>query len=564
MRVKMQAPPALATGQLRVMALGGLGDIGRNMTVFEIDGDLLIVDCGVMFPTNEQPGVDVLLPGFHLVEDRLDRVTAMVLTHGHEDHIGAVPYLLRSRPDIPVYGTRFTIALVADKLKQHNIRDHDLNVVTEGDRIQLGAFNLEFLSANHSIPDGVAVAIRTVAGTVLHTGDFKLDQLPLDGRLTDLNAFARLGDEGVDLFLVDSTNADTKGFVASELELAPVIDRVFASAPAKLIVVTFASHVHRVQQVIDAAVRHGRKVAYVGRSMVRNMTAARELGYLKVPRNTLIDLKDLDSFRDNEVVVISTGSQGEPLSALARIANQEHPVITAKPGDTVLLASSMIPGNEQAVFRMVNGLMRNGVEVVHPGNSRVHVSGHANAGELLYCYNLVKPRNVMPVHGEVRHLIANGELAISTGVEPSRVIIAQDGTVVDLVNQIASITGQLECGYIHVDGSTLGDLGVAELADRKMLGLEGCIWIVSVVNFKDGTVVGKPEIKARGFLADESIFDQIRQEIADKLARALQAGADDTHQLEQAIARLVGQWASRTLGRRPLVVPVVMTAWIRS
>ena len=493
MRETLKTPPKLPPDTLRIVPLGGLGDVGRNMTSFELNGELLLVDCGVLFPSEDHPGVDLILPGLHLVADRLGDVRALVLTHGHEDHIGAVPYLLRRRPDIPIYGSRLTLALVREKLREHRLRDVDLRVIAEGDQVAAGGFNLEFLAVNHSIPDALAVVIRSVAGTVLHTGDFKMDQLPLDGRLTDLRGFARIGEEGLDLFMPDSTNAETPGFTPHEVDIEPAMERVFSSARQKLIVACFASHVHRVQQVLDAAVRHGRKVVYVGRSMVRNMTVARELGYLRVPENTLVDLKHIDDYRDDEVVIISTGSQGEPLSALSRISNHEHPVVTAGPGDVVLLASSLIPGDENSVYRVINGLSRNGVTVVHKANALVHVSGHASAGELLYCYNLLKPRNVLPVHGEVRHLIANAALARQTGVPAQRALVVEDGAVVDLARGKARVVGKLECGYIFVDGSTVGDIGDSELTDRKILGEEGFISIVVVVNFHDDTIVSGPD-----------------------------------------------------------------------
>jgi ribonuclease J len=543
---------------LRITPLGGLGDVGRNMASFELNGELLLVDCGVLFPSEEHPGVDLILPGLHLVTDRLRDVRALVLTHGHEDHIGAVPYLLRQRPDIPVYGSRLTLALVRAKLREHRLRDVDLRMVAEGEKVRAGGFSLEFLAVNHSIPDALAVVIRTVAGTVLHTGDFKMDQLPLDGRLTDLPGFARLGEEGLDLFMPDSTNAETPGFTPHEIDIEPAMERVFASAKQKLIVACFASHVHRVQQVLDAAVRHGRKVVYVGRSMVRNMTVARELGYLKVPENTLIDLKQLDNYRDDEVVIVSTGSQGEPLSALSRISNHEHSEITAGPGDVVLLASSLIPGNENSVYRVINGLARNGVTVVHKGNAMVHVSGHASAGELLYCYNLLKPRNVLPVHGEIRHLIANAELAQRTGVPAERTLVVEDGAVVDLARGKAKVVGKLECGYIFVDGSTVGDIGDSELTDRRILGEEGFISIVVVVNFHDDTIVSGPDIHARGFAEDDSVFDGIRTELVQVIVKAMAEGVEDTYQLQQVVRRTIGRWVNNNYRRRPMILPIVV------
>ncbi|MGC3954111.1 MAG: ribonuclease J [Propionicimonas sp.] len=560
MRETLKTPPALRPDTLRIIPLGGLGDIGRNMTSFELNGELLLVDCGVLFPSEEHPGVDLILPGLHLVADRLSDVRALVLTHGHEDHIGAVPYLLRRRPDLPIYGSRLTLALVREKLREHRLRDVDLRVVAEGEKVKAGGFSLEFLAVNHSIPDALAVVIRTVAGTVLHTGDFKMDQLPLDGRLTDLPGFARLGEEGLDLFMPDSTNAETPGFTPHEIDIEPAMERVFAGAKQKLIVACFASHVHRVQQVLDAAVRHGRKVVYVGRSMVRNMTVARELGYLKVPENTLIDLKQIDNYRDDEVVIVSTGSQGEPLSALSRISNHEHPVITAGPGDVVLLASSLIPGNENSVYRVINGLARNGVNVVHKANAMVHVSGHASAGELLYCYNLLKPRNVLPVHGEIRHLIANAQLAQRTGVPAERTLVVEDGAVVDLAKGRARVVGQLECGYIFVDGSTVGDIGDSELTDRKILGEEGFISIVVVVNFHDDTIVSGPDIHARGFAEDDSVFDGIRAELVQVILKAMAEGVEDTYQLQQVVRRTIGRWVNNNYRRRPMILPIVVAS----
>jgi len=554
----LKTPPKLARDTLRIVPLGGLGDIGRNMASFEINGQLLLVDCGVLFPNDDHPGVDLILPGLHLIEDRLDDVRALVLTHGHEDHIGAVPYLLRRRADIPVLGSRLTLALVREKLREHRLRDTDLREVAEGSRVRLGAYDLEFLAVNHSIPDALAVTIRTAAGTVLHTGDFKMDQLPLDNRLTDLRGFARLGEEGLDLFMVDSTNAETPGFTTHERDIEPALERVFDSARKKLIVACFASHVHRVQQVMDAAVRHKRKVVYVGRSMVRNMTVARELGYLRVPENTLIDLKSIDNYRDDQVVLISTGSQGEPLSALSRIASKEHPVVSAGEGDTVLLASSLIPGNENSVYRVINGLARNGVQVVHKGNALVHVSGHASAGELLYCYNLLKPRNALPVHGEMRHLIANADLAVLTGVPRDRALVAEDGTVIDLAQGRARIVGRLDCGYIFVDGSTVGDIGDAELTDRKILGEEGFITVIAAVNLHAGTLVSGPDIHARGFAEDDSVFDEVRLQLADAIRDALSDGAEDVHDLQRLLRRTIGRWVNATYRRRPMILPVVI------
>ena len=551
-------PPPLPEGALRVIPLGGLGEIGRNMTVFEHAGKLLIVDCGVRFPEDHQPGVDLILPDFSPIADRLGDVVAVVLTHGHEDHIGAVPYLLRLREDLPLVGSHLTLALVEAKLREHRITPYSL-AVREGQVERFGPFECEFVAMNHSIPDALGLAIRTAAGTVLHTGDFKMDQLPLDRRITDLRAFARLGEAGVDLFLVDSTNAEVPGFTTSEREIAPVLDRVFAAADRRIIVASFASHVHRVQQVLDAARAHGRRVALVGRSMVRNMGVAKELGYLSVPDGVLLDLKAVDDLPDDEVVLMCTGSQGEPMAALSRMANRDHRVRIGQ-GDTIVLASSLIPGNENAVYRVINGLTRLGAKVVHQGNARVHVSGHASAGELLYCYNIVRPRNVMPVHGEMRHLVPNAELAIKTGVPADRVVVAEDGVVVDLVDGVAKIAGAVECGYVYVDGASVGEITEVDLKDRRILGEEGFISIVVVVDSGTGKVVAGPDIHARGFAEDESVFDEVRPRIADAIASAAAEGVGGTHQLQQIVRRVVGRWVNESYRRRPMILPLVVEA----
>lgn len=549
-------PPPLAPGALRIVPLGGLGEIGRNMTVFEIDGRILVVDCGVLFPEEDQPGVDLILPDFSYLEDRLDDIEALILTHGHEDHIGGVPYLLRQRADIPVYGSKLTLALVAAKLREFRI-NADMHVVAASEECRVGPYGLRFVAVNHSIPDALAVAITTDAGVLLHTGDFKMDQLPLDGRITDLNALARLGDEGVDVLLVDSTNAEVPGFVRSEREIQPVLNQVFAESTGKIVVACFASHIHRVQQVLDAAAAHGRKVAFVGRSMVRTMNVARDLGYLKVPGDLLINSDRLNDFPPDEVVLVCTGSQGEPMAALSRIAHRDHR-IEVGPGDTVVLASSMIPGNENAVNRVINGLTRLGTRVVHQGNAFVHVSGHAAAGELLYVYNVLKPRNVMPVHGEPRHLRANAALALKAGVDPDHIVIADDGTVVDLIDGRIRIVGGVPCGYVYVDGSSVGDITEAAMTDRRILGEEGFISVFVVVDAGAGKVAIPPEFHARGFSEDPSVFATVSDQVTVALEEAMAKGDADRHRLQQIVRRTVGRWVNSQHRRRPMILPVVV------
>jgi ribonuclease J len=550
-------PPALEQGTLRVIPLGGIGEIGRNMTVFEIDKKLLIVDCGVLFPEETQPGVDLILPDFEPIRHRLDDIVAVMLTHGHEDHIGAVPYLLRLREDIPLIGTTLTLALVEAKLKEHRISPLTM-AVAEGGREKLGPFDLEFVAVNHSIPDALAVMMRTAAGNVLHTGDFKMDQLPLDGRLTDLRAFARLGEEGVDLFMVDSTNADVPGFTPREADLGPVLENIVQRAPRRVIVASFASHVHRVQQVIDAAVAGNRRVALVGRSMVRNMGIANDLGYLRIPDGVLVDAKKAVDMPDDKVLYMTTGSQGEPMAGLSRMANREHPTIEIGPGDTVILASSLIPGNENAVYRVINGLIDLGANVVHKGNAKVHVSGHAAAGELLYCYNIVKPRSVMPVHGEARHLRANASIAIESGVPKENVVVGENGTVVDLRDGVARAVGQLDIGFVYVDGSTVGEITEADLKDRRILAEEGFISIFIAMDAQTGKIIVGPEIHARGFAPDDAVFDDVRPAIVKALENAATQGTRDAQSFQQVVRRTVGRWVNSQLRRRPMIVPIVI------
>ena len=553
----LSEPSPLEDGALRVIPLGGLGEVGRNMNVLEYRGKLLVVDCGVLFPEETQPGVDLILPDFSWIEERMDDVVGLVLTHGHEDHIGAVPYLFKLRSDIPVYGSDLTLAFVAPKLREHRLPDPDLNVVAEGDRLTVGPFDLEFVSVTHSIPDALAIFVRTDAGNVLITGDFKMDQLPLDRRLTDLRAFARMGEEGVDLFMVDSTNALVPGFITPEREIGPVLDQVFGEATGQIVVASFASHVHRVQQVINAAAHHGRRVAFVGRSMERNMRIAEEKGYLSIPEGIIVDLKGIGELPPSERVYMATGSQGEPMAALSRMSVGSHRTVTIEPGDMVVLASSLIPGNENSVYRVINDLTRLGARVVSKENAKVHVSGHASAGELIYCYNIVQPKNVMPIHGEVRHLVGNGQLAVKTGIDPQNVVLAEDGVTVDLKDGVARVSGIVPCEYVYVDGRSIGEISEDELETRRTLGSEGFISIFAVVEHDSGMVLAGPEIRAIGMAEDDSVFEEILPDVAQALKDAAAPGGQDPYVLQQAMRRVIGRWVARRLRRRPMIVPVV-------
>lgn len=550
------APPKYRKGSMRIVPLGGLGEIGRNMNVIEYNGHILLIDCGVLFPEEEQPGVDLILPDFHYIQNRLDKVDALVLTHGHEDHIGGVPYLLKMRPDIPLIGSKLTLAFVEAKCEEHKIKPKTIQV--EGrSKLKVGPYNLEFISVTHSIPDALAVCVKTPAGTIIDTGDIKLDQLPLDHRITDLVEFGKLGEQGIDLLMADSTNAEIPGFVKPETSIGPALNQAFANASRKIIVASFSSHVHRVQQVVDAAHKYGRKVVFVGRSMVRNMSIAADLGYLHIPENTVVDLKQAKDIQDDKLVYMCTGSQGEPMAALGRIADGIHKDITVNEFDTVILASSLIPGNEHEVYKVINKLVQMGARVINKDNAAIHVSGHCNEGELLYLYNIVKPKCAMPIHGEHRHLVANGLIAVKTGVDPKNVVLAEDGDVVDLYHGNAAVVGSVPCGYVYVDGDSVGELTDEELEKRRILGTEGFVSSFVVVNTDSADVVAGPKIYLNAVAEDESDFEKIRSQIVFQLQDAMMHGEKDTHKLQQIMRRTLGSWIARALRRKPMIVPVV-------
>jgi len=550
-------PGPLAPGGLRVTALGGIGEIGRNMTVFEHLGRLLIVDCGVLFPGHDEPGVDLILPDLRHVEDRLDDVEALVLTHAHEDHIGAIPFLLKLRADIPIVGSRFTLALVAAKCREHRISPVFVEVA-EGQRSRHGVFECQYFAVNHSIPDALAIAIRTGAGTVLHTGDIKLDQLPLDGRPTDLPGMSRLGDEGVDLFLCDSTNSEVPGVGPSESEVGPNLHRLIRGADGRRVIVAcFASNVDRIQQIIDAAVVLGRRVSFVGRSMVRNTGIAKDLGYLTVEDRNVVDIAAAEELPPDQVVLITTGTQGEPLSALSRMSRGEHRSITITADDLIILSSSLIPGNEEAVFGVIDSLAKIGARVVTNQQARVHVSGHAYAGELLFLYNGVRPRNVMPVHGTWRHLRANAKLAARSGVPEDSILIAENGVSVDLMSGRATISGAVPVGKMFVDGLVTGDVGDAALGERLILS-SGFIAITVVVRRGTGQAAAPPHLHSRGFSEDPKALEPVVRKVEAELESLASGNVTDPVRIAQAVRRTVGKWVGETYRRQPMIVPTVL------
>jgi ribonuclease J len=551
-------PPELAAGALRVVALGGIGEVGRNMTMFEYRppvgaSRLLVVDCGMLLGKTNAPGVDLSLPDWSHFRDRLDDVDAVVLTHGHEDHIGAVPYLLRERADIPIVGSRLTLAFVDAKLEQHGVRPQ-LRQVREGDHLRIGEWELEFFAVNHSIPDALAVAIRTGAGTVLHTGDFKMDQTPLDGRVTDLPGFSRLGAEGVDLLLADSTNAEVPGFIPSERDVGLVIADVIGKAGGRVIVACFASHVHRVQQVLDAAKASGRHVALVGRSMVRNMQIARELGLLRVPDGLMVELAEAEQLPSRRVVPISTGSRA---SALALADGQPREQNTSAWSGTTRSSWRHRSSRNERGVPGINDLSRLGAKVVHRSTALVHVSGHAPAGELRYPLNAVRPKNLMPVHGEWRHLRTRRDRRVDR-LPRQRSMLAENGTVVDLIDGVATIVGRVHVGHVYVDGLAVGDIGAGAIKDRQILGDEGFLSILVAVDTQTGKVVFGPEITARGFTDDPGALDPIRAELIETVERAVAEGMHDPEALAHTVRRTVGRWVDRTYRRRPMLVPMVI------
>lgn len=555
---RLPEPPKAPKNGLRIYALGGISEIGRNMTVFEYNNRLLIVDCGVLFPSSGEPGVDLILPDFGPIENKLDKVDALVITHGHEDHIGAIPWLLKLRPDMPILASKFTMALIAAKCREHRQRPKLIEVNEKSD-INRGPFNIRFWAVNHSIPDCLGVAIKTDAGLVIHTGDVKLDQTPPDGRPTDLPALSRFGDEGVDLLLCESTNATVPGFSGSEADVAPTLKRLISDAKQRVILASFASNVYRVQAAVDAAVAAGRKVAFNGRSMIRNMEIAEKMGYLKAPRGTIVSMDDAAKMAPHKVVLITTGTQGEPMAALSRMARREHRQITVRDGDLIILSSSLVPGNEEAVFGVMNMLSQIGATVVTGRDAKVHTSGHGFAGELLFLYNAARPKNVMPVHGEWRHLRANKELAISTGVEEDRVVLAQNGVVVDLVDGRARVVGQMQVGHLYVDGVTMGDIDAEVLEERTSLGEGGLIAITAVIDSRTARLLERPTVQAKGFSEDAVAMMPEVTELVEKTMNDLAAeGENDPYRMVQQLRRRVSRFVEQKWRRKPMIMPTVI------
>jgi ribonuclease J len=546
---------------LKIIPLGGLGEIGLNMAVFEYGKDIIVVDCGLMFPEPHMLGIDIVIPDISYLLERADRVRGIFLTHGHEDHIGALPFVL---PDLapPVYGTALTLGFVREKLKEYDLdKSTDLRVVKPRDTVAAGVFQVEFLRVAHSIVDGCGLAIRSPQGVVVHTGDFKLDQTPVDGELTDLVSFARYGEEGVLALMADSTNVEREGYTLSEKLVGDAFDDIFPKCKGRIIVAAFSSNIHRVQQVVEAAARCGRKVLLNGRSMLANVRIARELGYLRIPDELLIELKELPRLPKEEVCMITTGSQGEPMSALTRIAMDDHKQIKLERGDTVILSSRFIPGNEKTISDLINHLYRRGAEVFHEKVSEVHVSGHASQEELKLMLNLVRPRFFIPVHGEYRHLVKHAQLAQRVGIDSERCVLAVNGEVIAFTETGCAIAGAVETGRVFVDGKGIGDVGEVVLKDRKHLSEDGMVVVIIAINQATGEVIYGPDIVSRGFVfEDESqqYLDEAKKVVLDTLALHNVEVRGDWSEVKQEVRRILRRFFNKTIERRPVILPLIL------
>jgi len=532
------------------------------MTVIEYGNDMILIDAGLMFPDDDTPGVDLLLPDYSYVLKRRERLKGIIITHGHEDHTGALPYLLKDLGvPVPVLGTKLTLGLIKGKLEEHKIKKAKMREVKPGGHVNLGAFGLDFIPVNHSIPDGVAVFVRTPVGNILHTGDFKLDQTPIDGRFTDYSAITKAARQGVMLLMSDSTNAESPGHTPSEAVVGQALRDIFMHADQRIIVASFASHIHRVQQVCDAAVAAGRKVAVTGRSMVNNTRIARELGYLHIDDDDIIDAYEMGGLPAEDVVVLSTGSQGEPLSALARIANADHKTVHLEAGDTVVISATPVPGNEKAVSRVMNRLFKQGANVIHKGSARVHVSGHAAAEELKLMLNMVQPEYFVPVHGETRHLYAHANLARSVGVKDENIFILENGSCLEFSEKGARIAEHVESGVVYVDGLSVGDVGEVVLRDRQVLASDGITLVIVAIDAQTGAVAKEAELVTRGLVLgsdSDAMLAEAKERVAKVLARTAKEGVTDHNIVKKALRDSLGQFIWERTRRRPMIIPVVM------
>ena len=551
----------LTTENVRLIPLGGLGEVGKNMMVVEYGNDIIIIDVGLMFPDDEMFGVDLVIPDTNYLNDKTDRIRGILITHGHEDHVGGLPYVLPMLDFPPVYATRLTQGLINVKLKEHRLLDKAvINVITPGDQLELGECLVEFFRVNHSIPDCVGIVIHTPIGTIVHTGDYKFDHTPIDGRPADFGTLARIGNEGVLVMMGDSTRVEVPGYTPSERIINDSLDKIFANAPGRILIATFASLISRVQQVVDTAVRYERKVALVGRSMINNVQMAIELGYLDIPKSVLIRAEDINKFQPEQIVIICTGSQGEPTSALTRIANQDHRQVRIQPNDTVILSATPVPGNEKMVNRTINNLFRQGAEVFYQAISNVHVSGHGAQEELKLMLGLLRPQFIMPVHGEYRQLFLHEKLACSLGIPKDHIVVVEDGDIVEVTPNSIKIASHVASGNVYVDGLGVGDVGQIVLRDRQVLAQDGILMAVLTVDKETGQPLAGPDIVSRGFVYmrdAEELLESARERVLESFI-GLNGHASDWAFIKDKIKHTLSEFLYEKTHRRPMILPVVM------
>ncbi|MGB9839747.1 ribonuclease J [Thermovenabulum sp.] len=547
--------------KIQIIPLGGLGEIGKNMTVIQYEKEILVIDAGLMFPEEDMPGIDMVIPDITYLKENREYVKAILLTHGHEDHIGALPYVLQEL-NVPLFGTKLTLGLVEGKLKENKIKKNiSMNVVNPLQTVKIGNFTVDFFRVNHSIPDSLGIAIHTPVGTICHTGDFKFDQTPVDGKIADLHKLAELGSKGVLVLLSDSTNAERTGYTMSEKVVGATIEEIFGMAKGRIIVATFASNIHRIQQVVDAAFKYDRKVAIVGRSMVNTVSIAESLGYINLPENMILELDEISHLPENKIVIITTGSQGEPMSALTRMAMSEHKKLEILPGDTVLIAATPIPGNEKLVARTIDHLFKQGADVIYEKISGVHVSGHASQEELKLMINLVRPKYFIPVHGEFRHLIHHANLAKEVGIPEENIFIAENGRIIEFTKDGARFSGKVTAGKVLVDGLGVGDVGNIVLRDRKQLAQDGIMIVVVTIDKESTEVVAGPDIISRGFVyvrESEQLIEQAKDIVKQELKKCQEENITEWSSIKSEVREALGKFLFEQTRRRPMILPIIM------
>lgn len=546
--------------KLNIIPLGGLGEIGKNMTVFRYGDDIILVDAGLMFPEDDMLGIDLVIPDITYLVENKDKVKAIFLTHGHEDHIGALPYVMK-QIEAPVYGTALTLGILQGRLKENGVSSEACKVIKPGDKIHAGNFKVEFMRVNHSIPDAVALAIHTPIGIIIHTGDFKFDQTPVDGQVTEFNKFAEFGDQGVLALMADSTNAERPGYTQSEKIVGQTFDDEFRYAKNRIIIATFSSNVHRIQQAVDSAVRYKRKVAVIGRSMVNVVNISMELGYLKIPEGVLIDIDETNNYTPDKIVIITTGSQGEPMSALTRMAMSDHKKVDIVPGDTVIISATPIPGNEKLVSRTIDHLYKLGADVIYEKSNGVHVSGHASQEEIKMMHNLVRPKFFIPVHGEYRHLIKHAQLAGSLGMPRENIVVGENGAIIELTRNSIGINGRVPSGKVLVDGLGVGDVGNIVLRDRRQLSQDGIMIVVVTIDKNTCTVVSGPDIVSRGFVyvrEAESLMETAKEKVQQALDKCEQSNVSEWSVIKSAVRDSLGRFLYEKTRRRPMILPIIM------